>query len=79
MGKAGIALQIDLRGRIVKHPKKKAAATGRWRGLFCPSGLGDLARCQANGAIQANDFAVEHVVLKNVLGQFGVILWGAQA
>lgn len=40
--------------------------------------LNTLARGQADGTVQANYFAVEHVVFKNMLGQLGVILGCAQ-
>ena len=37
-----------------------------------------LARSQPNRAVQTYDFPVEHVVLNDVSGQFGVVQWRAQ-
>ena len=42
-------------------------------------GLGPSARRHADGTVNADDLAVEHLVFKNVAHQFGVVLWKPQA
>ncbi len=41
--------------------------------------MGRSARRQANGAVQADHLAIEHVVLEDVLGQLGIVLGRTQA
>ena len=38
-----------------------------------------LTRCQANGPVQTDHLAVEHVVFENMQGQLGIVLWRAEA
>ena len=59
------------------NTQEERALTAIENGVKAPPVAGDangLARRQANRAVQADHFAVEHVIFNDVLGQLGVVL-----